>query len=89
MVMQHLYSYMRRGNESWTWQLSPQDVHWYHLVSVGASKSGDGIQKKKIVGACEACEPIQSPPPLIFPRFIRLAGKFACFLRTLAYKGKL
>lgn len=40
--------------------------------------------KKKIVGACEACEPIQSPPPLIFPRFIRLAGKFACFLRTLA-----
>lgn len=46
MVMQHLYSYMRRGNESWTWQLSPQDVHWYHLVSVGASKSGDGIQKK-------------------------------------------
>jgi len=31
MVMQHLYSYMRRGNESWTWQLSPQDVHWYNL----------------------------------------------------------
>lgn len=74
MVMLHLYSYMRRGNESWTWQLSPQDVH------SGLEKCSLEGGKKKREDSSEACEPIRSPP-LNFPQIYSLAREI-CMLFT-------